>query len=311
MVRGESVDLHTHTSCSDGVFTPVDLIHKAAHNGVGVLSITDHDSVEAYKHRETFEAARAVGIELVPGIEVSTSEYDEASKETKVHILGLFIDPEHESITGLVSSQQASRAQYAITAGELLRQDGWQLDAGALLNEGTITKAHLADSVLYDPANEKALKLRFGEMPSRGRFIETLMNEGGPCYAEKRTVSAEDAIRVIHAAGGLAIMAHPVANVYEGMEFEEVVTHLKTHDYDGVEAWYYYYSKSRGDIKVDEIDRYISLSQQLGLLVTGGSDYHGPTTTLGNFIDIGFKGEKRIPDRKVYTALCDALTSRG
>lgn len=311
MVKGEIVDLHTHTSCSDGVFTPVELIQQATNNGVGVLSITDHDTVEAYKHKETFEAAREAGIELVPGIEISTVGRNEGPKETKVHVLGLFIDPSHKSVSELISSQQRSRVKYALIVGQLLEEDGWRVGAESLLEQGTITKAHIADDVLKNPLNEEALKARFGALPSRGMFIETLMNEGGPCYAEKHTVSSEEAIDVIHEAGGLAVMAHPVANVHEGMEFEEVVTHLKTHDYDAVEALYYYYSKSRGDVKIDEIDRYISLAQQLGILVTGGSDYHGASKTLGNLVDIGFKGERRIPDMSMIAGLRNALSAKG
>lgn len=307
MVNAEVVDLHTHTSHSDGVLSPVQLIQRAAEHHVTALAITDHDSVDAYLEPTTYEAAEQYGVELVPGIELSTVDEDNC----KIHVLGLFIDPHDSGIDDVITRQQLSRHQYAADVSQLLQADGWNIDVDSLLSDKALTKAHIADSVILDSSNTDRLAKEFGDFPTRGKFIETLMNEGGPYFVERHSISPGEAIDVIHAAGGLAILAHPVANTHEGTTYERVVNLLNVYDFDGLEAIYYYFSKSQGDRKIDEIDKYVGLAKELGLLVTGGSDFHGASPTLGNFVEVGFEGEEQAPGKDVLNVLKTALSAKG
>lgn len=299
----EIIDLHTHTTHSDGTLTPSELLVRASQNGVSVLAITDHDSVACYEDPAIFAQATDAGIELIPGIEISASE-----GEYGLHVLGLFIDPSAVAIRGLVRDQQQTRRVYAHEAVEELSDYGWKLDMATDFESGTsVTKAHIADAVLRDKANESLLLKIFGELPTRGNFIEAMMNHGCPCYVKRQTISTEKAITAIHDAGGVSVLSHPVAYHYEGIPDDAVFKAIVKNDFDAVEAIYYYFNKSRSDEHVDRVAEYTLLSKNLRKLVTGGSDYHGPSASVGNMIEVG------MPDQKVRmtTAQLDALRGRA
>ncbi len=298
----ERFDLHTHTTCSDGSLTPVELIDRAAERQVRVLAITDHDTVAAFAEPSTYKQAELHGIELIPGIEISA-----VVDEDKTHVLGLFIDPASDAISEVVTRQRSARLEYSMKVVDCLRADGWFVDERRMTGSDTVTKAHIADAVIKHPGNRVRLTNDFEKLPTRGLFIEALMNKGGKCYVERRVIRPDEAVDAVHAAGGLAILAHPVANLREGMSSEVMMSLLSSVPFDGIEAFYFYYSKSEGDIKVDEIDRFIKLARDVGLLISAGSDYHGPGQTIGGSVEVGFAGEAKLPSPEILKNLRAAL----
>jgi predicted metal-dependent phosphoesterase TrpH len=301
----EIIDLHSHTTYSDGSLSPSELIERAAMAGVAALSITDHDTVAAYKDPATQAAADRAGIELVPGVELST-----ASDGQHMHVLGLFVNTNSTDLNKINDSQHISRQNYADSVVELFRGNGWSVDMETLMGGAVVTKAHIADIILTDRANVKQLNKIFQSVPKRGQFIETLMNEGGQYYIERENTTPDQAIKAIHAAGGIAILAHPVATLFEDGNIAAVHNRLEKYDFDGLEAFYYYFSKSDGDRRINQVGRFTRLAQEMGLAISGGSDYHGPNPSVGRHVDVGFKDEKYKPDYEMLEKLRQRRDSR-
>lgn len=300
------VDLHTHTSYSDGTLKPAELIEQAAANDVAVLSITDHDTIDAYKDPTTFEAAKKYGVELVPGIELS-AKYEGKS----IHVLGLFIDVEDIAINSLITRQNEYRIQYATEVEELLLADGWNISREDFMTNGTtVTKAHIAQAVVEREDNKSRLEETFGTIPSRGAFIETFMNEGQPYYIPRPSISVGESIDAIHAANGVAICAHPVANVYEGMTNAELHEVLEDNDFDGLEAFYYYFDQSKNGIMIDGIDQMTQIAEQHDMFITAGSDHHGPNPHHGCQTELGFKGQPKRPGMDILNKIVAAKDDR-
>ena len=283
------IDLHTHTDKSDGELSPFSLLDRARENGVSVISIADHDTLGAYD-QGVISYAEKIGIMLVPGVEIST--VDERGR--KWHILGHFVDPFDLGLRSWLESLRQARKTYAKEMIEKLGAIGWQLDEGRLLQFDVISKAHIADAVIDYPSNQSALKKQFdGHMPSRGEFIESTMNKGCPAYIRRiKSPTPTEAIDVIRRAGGVASVAHPIAAIYEqNLTFEEIAETIKTFAPDGIEAYYYYFSKSRGDRKFEMVHEFVDLAKQLDIVPVGGSDFHGVSEKLGNFVDVGMISE--------------------
>ena len=300
------VDLHTHTSYSDGTLNPAELIERAAVNDVAVLSITDHDTIDAYKDPTTFEAAKKYGIELVPGIEIS-AKYEGKS----IHVLGLFIDVEHIAINSLITRQNEYRMQYATEVEGLLLADGWNITRDDFMTKGTtVTKAHIAQAVVERNDNKTRLEETFGTIPSRGAFIETFMNEGQPYYVSRPSIAVSESIDAIHAANGVAICAHPVANVYEGMTNSELNDVLRENDFDGVETFYYYFDQSKNGIMIDGIDQMTQIAEEHGMFITAGSDHHGPNPHHGRQTELGFAGLPKRPGMDIFNKIVEARDAR-
>jgi 3',5'-nucleoside bisphosphate phosphatase len=301
-------DLHSHTTVSDGQYSPVELIDRAQRLGVRVLSITDHDSVGAYTS-ETFDHAGEVGIELLPGVELSTRDED----NHRFHIIGLGIDTEDKHLLDALEDMSKRRRIYAESVIELFRKDGLLVDPESLLlGSATITKAGIADLVLGDSRNADALNHLFvGRTPSRGEFIETTMLYGGRFYAPSTNkMPPQEAIKLINDAGGLAILAHPMSGPYEGNERDAHIEKILALPLDGLEAFYIYFAKSLGDLRVDEIDFFTDLANKRGLLVSAGSDFHSDAVSQGNFVELGFANQPRIPDISILVSLQEALKDR-
>lgn len=297
------VDLHTHTTFSDGSLSPVEMIERAQRHGVGVLSITDHDTVAAYEQpyegKTLVEYARERGIELVPGVEVSAS-----FEGGGVHILGLFIQPDSGVLKELLRRQQGFRKTYAKEVIAKLQSGGWQFEASEELAQGdSVTKAHIAGAIVSCEANKQQLLSVFGEVPTRGAFIEAMMNEGFAYFVEKQALLPDEVIDAIHRSGGLAVLAHPVAYLYEGMTKEAVISLLSSYKFDGIEAFYYYHDQTNWGIKIDAIDQLMSLARDKELAVSMGSDYHGPSPHHGAQVEVGFYNFDRKPAAQEFARL--------
>ena len=244
------IDLHTHTTASDGRCSPAELVARAAAAGVTVLGVTDHDTVASS------EAARiacdAAGIVFVPGIEI-TAIRDGAD----VHVLGYFVDPESPALLAFLAEQRKRRVDRARAIIARLAALGMPLDADAILQPGLDN----AGTAVGRPWIARAL-VASGHVDTLGEAFDRWLARGEPAFVPRVAASPEEVIERIHAAQGIASMAHPGL-----VERDEWIAPLAA---DGLDALEVYHS----DHDAAATARYLAMARRLGLGATGGSDYH-------------------------------------
>ena len=248
------IDLHTHTTCSDGTDTPFTLVKKALAAGITTLAITDHDSIAGWG-----EAITAIQpqIELVLGAEISCLTHDGIS----VHMLGLLFDGEDRAIQQLLSDSRDTRIQRMRTMVELLQADGIQIsldDVYKAMPEGaTLGRPHLADALVAN-----------GVVASRDEAFLNLLNNGSKYYVTHAAPTPVDAIKTIRSAGGVAVIAHPFASrrgqVLDASSFADLVAA----GLNGIEVHH-------RDQNAEEQASLLAIARELNLVITGASDYHG------------------------------------
>jgi len=254
------VDLHAHTTASDGTFEPGDLVREAAAQALRVLAITDHDSTDGIP--PALAAAREYPtLEIVPGIEINTDV-----PGAEVHILGYFVDHEAPWLGETLREFREERLARIHRIAERLAGLGCPIDPAevfALVREGSAGRPHVA-RVMVERGYVATVKEAF----------DRYLGAGKPAHVPHRKVDPRDACRLIHRARGLAVLAHP--GFHEGSE--TLIRELATeHLLDGVESYYPEHSPA-------ETRRFVELCRELGLVPTGGSDFHGPSVraaTLG------------------------------
>lgn len=269
-------DLHTHTTASDGSDTPDDLVRKAAETGLSAIAVTDHDTVAGLP--EAVACGPEYHVEIIPGLELSV-----LAETGNMHILGYFIDPEAEYLKKILKKVQAARAERNPRILELLTDLGRPLtmnDLEEIAHGGQIGRPHIARTML-----------RKGYVRNIGEAFARYLKKGAPAYAPKSVLSPEEAIRTIHRAGGLAVLAHPFSlGPGRPADLEKTTAELAALGLDGMECYYSEHSR--------EFTRQcLTLCGKYGLVVTGGSDYHGrakPHIRLGTG-----RGNLRIPYRCV------------
>ena len=247
------IDLHVHSTASDGTDSPASLVEQAAKLGLAAIAVTDHDSVGGVA--EAVEAGRALGVEVVPGIEVSSDYLD-----NNVHILGYFIDPaspELRPVLDWVATERNERnekivANLAAAGYDISMDELRQTYPGAVLG-----RPHFCEFLM-----------KKGHIASVKEGFDTLLGTGKPFYLPKRRISIEKAVEVIRAAGGVPVLAHPVMYGYDreglGRLFDTVAAL-------GIRHMEAYYSENTPE---DET-WLLAEAERRGFGVTGGSDYHG------------------------------------
>ena len=267
-MRGDNmIDLHIHTNKSDGALTPFDVINEASNNNVDTISITDHDTLDAYTD-EIFDYANKNNIKLIPGVEIST-----IIGNNKFHVLGYNIDITNEKLLETLNNIKNARHIYLKEVGEKLNKHGYILNIDKLDEIKSVTKAHIANDIINNKANEEKLIEEFNHIPSMGEFIETIMNNNCPCYVKKNTLTPQEASSLIKEAGGKAILAHPVAYEYENfMSPDEILKITLDMKADGIEAVYLYIDKYNN--LINKIDEWVQVAKENKLLITIGSDFH-------------------------------------
>lgn len=273
-----SVDLHIHSTASDGTVAPGDLPELGAAAGLTAMALTDHDTVAGLSD---FMARQKdfPQMELIPGIEFSSHD---PSRE--LHIVGLFIDPENPGLLAMIDSMRRSRQM----RGELMMQKlsslGYTVTIDELIAVGAPPDApgrpHFAQ-VLVNKYN----------FPDNKTVFERLLKRGLPGYVARELPPPEEVIKVIKAAGGLAIWAHPF-NTRHSMNnyIRRTAAVLKIAGLDGLEAYYTEYTPSKSA-------NALRIAAELGLVVSGGSDFHGsihPEVKLGKGT-----GTLNVPDETV------------
>ncbi len=261
------IDLHIHTTISDGVLTPKEVIDEAVKNGVAVISIADHDTIDAYTD-EIFEYAKSKNIKLIPAVEISTK-----TKKSGIHVLGYNFDLEDIEFKEKLKQIRNARHDYLHKVAKKLEELGYYVNLTELDKIDAVTKAHIAIDLTTNLANKDKLLKEFGHIPAKGEFIETIMNENCPAYVEKVTVTPREAGEMIRAAKGKVVLAHPVAYVHEdNLTDEDILEIVNDMKADGLEANYLYVD--RYDNKFDETKKWNEFAKQHNLFVTVGSDFH-------------------------------------
>ena len=261
------IDLHIHSNLSDGELSPREIIDRTVNNGVSVIAIVDHDTIEAYNN-DLFNYAKDNNVKLIPAVEISTKY-----KGIGIHVLGYNFDINNKLLIDKLYSIRNARHIYLHDVAVKLKELGYIIDVNSLDKIDSVTKAHIALNIIENENNNKLLLKTFGYIPDKGEFIETIMNEGCPAYVEKEAISPTEASNLIKEAGGKVILAHPVCYKYEdGLTDEEILNLVNDMKADGIESNYIYIDKNNN--KINEINHWNAFAKQYNLITTIGSDFH-------------------------------------
>jgi len=267
ILRGDvpTFDLQSHSVHSDGALPPQEVVAAAASAGVTLLALSDHDSVDGVSDAAT--AASELGLALVPSVEISA--LDEAGRDH--HILGYLVDHHDPVLSRRLESYRHDREHRATRMADALRDLGFELDEAPLAAraaEGkSIGRPHLAKAVVSHPANARRLEEEGRTDPSA--FLEAYLIDGKPAFRPRTIPSVPDSIAAIHEAGGVAIWAHPFWTVPEPDFVLALIEEFHGQGLDGVECFYVTHTREQTDLLADRCE-------ELGLLRTGSSDFHGP-----------------------------------
>ena len=261
------MDLHVHTNCSDGSLSPKEVIDLAVKNGVTVISITDHDTIDAYSD-ELFDYAESRNLILIPGIEIST-KYNKCG----IHVLGYNFDLNDENLREELIKLKNARHNYLYDVSLKINELGYEVNVEKLDKIEVVTKADIALDVISNPNNKKLLLNVFGHIPNKGEFIEMLLNNGCPAYVEKYTITPRKAVEIIENAGGKAVFAHPVAYKYEdNLSDDDILAIVNDMKVKVIEANYHYVDKNNN--KIEESSHWKEFAKSHNLLCSVGSDFH-------------------------------------
>ena len=265
-------DLHIHTYYSDGVFSPEKIIDTAVDVGLQAIAITDHDNVLAYDvaQKHIKEKGLEDKIELIRGIEVNT-----LYKNNEVHILGYFMNPENSDFQAMLKSQQQARVKQTKEILALLaKKKGIKIkfeDVKKMVAEGgSIGRPHIAKAITNAGGTTNV-------MDAYAKYI----HDDSPVYVQRKTVSPQDAVEIIYDAGGVPVIAHP----HDLDIAETLIKDLMNYGLRGIEAYHRKHSPAC-------VEYFSSMAEELGLIVTGGSDFHTPNIMNGQII----LGKHFVPD---------------
>ena len=293
----KTIDLHIHSNLSDGELSPKEIIDRAVDNGVSVMAIADHDTTLAYSD-ELFNYAKEKNIKLITAVEIST-KYNGIG----IHVLGYNFNINNKQIIEKLYALRNARHIYLHKVASKLNELGYVADIDFLDKIDAVTKAHIALNIVENKDNNKLLLKTFGHIPSKGEFIETIMNEGCPCYVKKETVSPKEASDLIREAGGKAVLAHPVCYKYEdGLTDDDILELIKEMNPDGIEANYIYIDRDGN--KINECILWNNFAKHHNLITTIGSDFH-----KYDYIhpDIGLINEEIILNDNEINSIIDNL----
>ena len=245
------IDLHLHTTVSDGRDSPRQLVDRARDAGVSIMAVTDHDTVGAVA--DVAAAAAANGMLAIPGIEITAVEH-----ERDVHVLGYFFDPDHGALTEFLAAQRAIRIARVRAIGERLAALGLPVDLDPILAPDSANSGRS----IGRPKVARAM-IEAGHVANTREAFDKWLGRGCPAFVPRAGAAVEDVIGIIHRAGGLISLAHPGRTQID-MRIEALAA-------SGLDAIEVYHS----DHDAAAVARYRDLARDLGLLVTGGSDYHG------------------------------------
>jgi len=249
-------DLHCHSTASDGALTPTELVTKASGLGLAVLALTDHDTVAGVD--EFIAAARKAGLYPIPGVEIGAD-----FKPGTLHLLGYSIDHHHPDLISRLAELRNKRRRRAHQILAQLQQ------AGIAISLDDVQSGDNDSRAIGRPHFARAL-VRKGYAADMHAAFHRFLTPGAPGYVSREKLSAAESIRMIRAAGGLPVLAHP-KTVYPDQlsQLEPLVKELVASGLGGIEVYYPEHTPREEKLFLD-------LAQRHGLITTGGSDYHGP-----------------------------------
>lgn len=271
------IDLHTHSTFSDGSLTPEELVQEALRRNLSAIALTDHDTVTGILH--FLEACKKYQIKGIPGIEFSVD--DELTDGGQIHLIGLFIDHNSPEINKYAQSMKQHRIERNVKIVKKLKQLRIKIstkDVEKESTDGVLGRAHIARVLIKKEV-----------VASVQEAFDKLLGPGKPAFVPKPRFMAEEIISLIKNANGIAILAHPIyLNFKSTQELYEFIRNLADYGLDGVEIFYPNTPKKM-------VHRLLKITDKLNLLISGGSDYHGkiirPEVNLGTG-----RGDLYIPD---------------
>jgi 3',5'-nucleoside bisphosphate phosphatase len=268
------IDLHVHTSASDGTFSPREVVFLAHRQGLKAIAITDHDTIAG--NESACEAGREVGVEVIPGVEISV---EIEMPRRPIHILGYFIDHTserlHSELTSLIRYREERNPQIIQRLNSLGVQITYE-EVKTAAGPGTIGRPHVAQVLVQK-----------GYVKDGDEAFKKYLRRGAPAYVEKKRLSPEEGITLIRDAGGIPVLAHPFT--IEGMKvnaLEAFILRFREYGIQGVEVYYSLHTSQQTSLLE-------TIARKHSLLTTGGSDFHGdqkPKVFLGK----GF-GKLQVP----------------
>lgn len=264
------IDLHTHSNCSDGSMTPAELVAHAAERGLKAIALSDHDTVAGID--EALEAGKRYGVEVVPAIEFSVQS------ATETHILGFYIDHKSPVLQDALENINKVRHERTVNTCNKLRALGFDVtmeEALEIAPSGLIGRAHFA-----------RLMVEKGYVGSVREGFDKYLANGKPAYDGTQYLTAEAAVKLIDAIGGVSFVAHPHLIRLDDRELRDFLVNLKSFGLCGIEGYYNEYT--------EEMQNYFqNLAKELGLEISGGTDYHAK---MKPHIEIGVgQGSMAVP----------------
>lgn len=257
-----NIDLHVHSTASDGTFHPAELVSLALETGLSAFALTDHDSTDGIG--EALAAAEGTGLEVVPGVELST-EYN----GTEIHVVGLYIDRSCKPFCEHLKTFRDSRDNRNLKMIVRLQEEGFSITEEELhekFGDCVLTRAHFARHLVDS-----------GQVGSIPEVFDRYLGSGCKCFVDRPKITPVEAVKLIRRAGGTAILAHPCMYKIPREEIRAMAAEMAEAGLEGIES---IYSRSRGD---DEA-YFTAMAESFGILISGGSDFHGtnkPDIKLG------------------------------
>ena len=257
-------DFHIHTIYSDGVFSPEKIVDTALDVGLQAIALTDHDNILSYQVAKDYlkNTDRENRLEIIQGIEVNT-----LYKNNEVHILGYFMNVENSDFQNLLKTQQQARVKQTKEIISLLaKKEGIKIKFEDIKKQvaegGSIGRPHIAKAITNAGGTNNV-------MDAYAKYI----HNDSPVYVQRKTVSPQDAVEIIYDAGGIPVIAHP----HDLDIAEELIKELMQHGLRGIEAYHRKHSPAC-------VEYFSSMAEELGLIVTGGSDFHCPNIMNGQVV---------------------------
>ncbi len=269
------VDLHIHTTYSDGVFSPEKIVDTAIEAGLNAIAITDHDNVLAYPIAVNYaqklaKDTNSKAIEVLPGVEINT-----IYKDVEIHILGYFMNRDDADFQSMLKSQQKARIEQTEEIIHLLnKKEGIHITLEKLeslvAEGGSIGRPHIAKAITLAGGTNSV-------MEAYNKYI----NNDSEVYVQRKTISPHEAIEIIYDAGGIPVFAHP----FDVEDAENLIKEFMHYGLRGVEAYHRKHSPAM-------VEYYSTIAEKNGLIITGGSDFHAPNPNNGQII----LGKNFVPD---------------
>lgn len=265
-------DLHIHTYYSDGVFSPEKIVDTAIDVGLGAIALTDHDNILSYNVAKNYlkQSGKEDKLEVIEGVEINT-----LYKNYEVHILGYFMDDKNSDFQNLLKTQQHARVKQTKEIITLLsKKEGIKIKFEDIVKQvaegGSIGRPHIAKAITNAGGTTSVID-------AYAKYI----HDDSPVYVARKTVSPQDAVEIIYDAGGIPVIAHP----HDLDIAESLIKELMNYGLRGIEAYHRKHSPAC-------VEYFSSMAEELGLIVTGGSDFHAPNIMNGQIV----MGKNFVPE---------------